>query len=268
MENFKEASKRINQVIRECRGDSSQFVKTLKREEIPHLSFSQITTVEFCEYRYYLQYIKKETPDPLPDYFTKGSLLHQIIADTYEMIRTGSDRGGIPAEHRISTKFIGDNKRHLLNAYQIHQSNIWNGFEVVGVEHPFVMDVGGNLPPMVGVVDLILKQNGNFILVDHKSGRNFYPYDELQVAIYKKYIQTAFDGADCRLYYDHYRWVNHLDRIRKTAFQRTEVSIDGKSWPRYVKRIQQGYETIRKIKKGLTPSRDGECFRCPYRNNC
>jgi hypothetical protein len=268
MENLKEVSKRINQVIRECSRDSGRFAETLKREEIPHLSFSQITTVEFCEYRYYLQYIEMEVPVPLPDYFTKGTLLHQLIADTYEMIRTGSDNGSIPVEHRVSSKFFGENKSHLLNAFKVHQDNLWNGFEVVAVEYPFVMEIDDELPPMVGIIDLVLKQNGCFILVDHKSGRNFYPYDELQVAIYKKHIQAAYEGAACRLYYDHYRWVNNLDRIRKPAFQRTEVSVDGKSWPLYLKRIQQAYTIIRNIKKGLMPSRGGECFRCQYRNMC
>jgi hypothetical protein len=268
MENFKEASKRIDQVIRECHRDSDRFAETLRREDIPHLSFSQITTVEFCEYRYYLQYIEMEALDPLPDYFTKGTLLHQLIADTYGLIQSGSDNGDIPPERRISSKFHGDNMRHLLNAFRVHRANLWDGFEVVAVEHPFMMMVDDELPPMVGVIDLVLKQNGNFILVDHKSGRNFYPYDELQVAIYKKHIQEAYEGANCRLYYDHYRWVNNLDRIRKPAFQRTEIYVDGKSWPLYLRRIQQAYKIIRSIKKGLTPSRGGECFRCPYRNNC
>lgn len=268
MENFKEAAKRIDQIIRECRGDSDRFAETLRGEEIPHLSFSQVATVEFCEHRYYLQYIEKEEPVPFPDYFTKGKLLHQLIAETYEMIRTGSENGSVSVEYRIANTCIGDNKRHLVNAYHVHQANLWAGFKVADVEHPFVMEIDEKLPPMVGVIDLVLKQNGQFVLVDHKSGRNFYPYDELQVAIYKKYIQAAYQGADCRLYYDHYRWVNNLGRIRKPAFQRTEVSVDGSSWPSYLKRIQQAYAIIWRIKNGIAPSRGGECFRCPYRNNC
>ena len=268
MENFKEASKRIDQIIRDCSGDSDRFAETLRGEEIPHLSFSQVTTVEFCEYRYFLQYVEKEEPVPFPDYFTKGKLLHQLIADTYEMMRTGSGNGSVSAEGRISNKCIGDNKRHLENAYLVHQANLWSDFEVAAVEHPFVMEVESGLPPMVGVIDLILKQNGCFILVDHKSGRNFYPYDQLQVAIYKKYIQAEYQGTDCRLYYDHYRWVNNLNRIRKPAFQRTEVSVDGSSWPRYLNRIRQAYVIIQEIKNGLAPSRGGECYRCPYRKNC
>jgi len=294
MENFKEAAKRIDQIIRECRGDSDRFAETLRGEEIPHLSFSQVATVEFCEHRYYLQYIEKEEPVPFPDYFTKGKLLHQLIAETYEAIRTGSENGSVSVEYRIANTCIGDNKRHLVNAYHVHQANLWAGFKVADVEHPFVMEIDEKLPPMVGVIDLVLKQNGQYFLVDHKSGRNFYPYDELQVAIYKKYIQAVYQGADCRLYYDHYRWVNNLEkyiqavyqgadcrlyydhyrwvnnlgRIRKPAFQRTEVSVDVSSWPSYLKRIQQAYAIIQRIKNGIAPSRGGECFRCPYRNNC
>ena len=266
--NFNEAFHHIEEVIAESKGDSDRFAEKLRRERIPHISFSQVTTIEFCSYRYYLQYIKMQDPRPIPDYFTKGKLLHQLLGEFYEHNRNG--KSSVPPSHEreISKQFSGDNYFHLLNAYRVHQQNSWHSCELISVEHPFVMRVDGSLPPMVGVIDLILKQDGCYLLVDHKTGRNFYPDDELQVAIYAQYIRKAFGGESCRLFYDHYRWVNNLDRIRKPAFQRVEVTANHNHWPRYLARVKTAYEEIRALLAGVPAVRSGECFRCPYRNMC
>jgi len=206
--------------------------------------------------------------DPIPDYFTKGKLLHNLIAESYEDLQKSSNNGRRPLEYRVAGKVFRDSKRHITNAYTLHRANLWDSIEIIGVEHPFVFSVDAELPPMGGVIDLVLKQNGCYVLVDHKTGRNFYPTDELQVAIYAKYILSEFEGETCRLFYDHYRWVNNLDRIRKPAFQRTEVTADLENWDTYLQRILTAYGIIKNLKEGVTPTRYGQCFRCPYRNNC
>jgi hypothetical protein len=280
----------IQELIAECASDSDRFAERLRAERIPHLSFSQVSTVEACPYRYYLQYVRGIEPEPVPEYFTKGKLLHQLIARDYS--NGHGDRA--PAyEDEVALQFSGENLAHLLNALALHRENAWQGAEVVGVEHPFVMRVHESLPPLVGVIDLILKENGSYLLVDHKTGRNFYPDDELQVAIYARYIQQAYGGESCQLFYDHYRWVKNLGRIRKPAFQRVEVRADPARWPQDLARIRAAYGKIRQIheicehwnplhENGRKPLRSGdlrnsllritsapgECFRCPYRGMC
>lgn len=293
----------IQDLITECAGDADRFAERLRAERIPHLSFSQVTTVEACPYRYYLQYVRGIEPDPVPDYFTKGKLLHQLIARDYcnghrqcfdSPTKPGQGLNTRPAyEDEVALQFNGENLAHLLNALELHRQNAWRGAEVVGVEHPFVMRVDSTLPPLVGVIDLVLKENGSYLLVDHKTGRNFYPDDELQVAIYAQYIHQAYGGESCRLFYDHYRWVNNLDRIRKPAFQRVEARADPTHWPQDLARIRAAYGQIRAILEtceqwnplheiGKKPihsgdlrnsllritSACGECFRCPYRGMC
>ncbi|RPJ41257.1 MAG: hypothetical protein EHM21_13420, partial [Chloroflexi bacterium] len=59
-------------VIEESGGSADHFAQTLRYRQIPHLSFSQIATVEFCPFRYFLEYVSLLEPTPVPDYFTKG----------------------------------------------------------------------------------------------------------------------------------------------------------------------------------------------------
>jgi len=261
---FDTAYTAIQSLITECAGDSDRFAERLRAERIPHLSFSQVSTVEACPYRYYLQYVRGIEPEPVPAYFTKGKLLHQLIARDYS-----NGHGEQPAyEDELALQVSGENLAHLLNALALHRQNAWRGVEVLGVEHPFVMSLEPDLPPVVGVIDLVLKDDDGYLLVDHKTGRSFYPDDELQVAIYARYIQQAFGENICRLFYDHYRWVNHLSRIRKPAFQRVEVRAEPTRWPRDLARIRAAYAQIREIWENGAPLRCGECFRCPYRGMC
>jgi CRISPR/Cas system-associated exonuclease Cas4 (RecB family) len=168
----------------------------------------------------------------------------------------------------INQHFQGDHETHLRNAVTVHLENLWQGCEVVAIEEPFVMQIDDQLPPCVGVIDLILKKDGNFILIDHKTGHDFYHQDELQMAIYVEYIKRRYGASDSRFYYEQYRWVNNLDRIRKPAFQRTEVILPTHYWQQALQRIQSSYQSIKKIKTSGTAMKNGECFRCPYRTVC
>ena len=91
----------ILSVIEQTRGSTDQFAETLRHKHIPHLSFSQVSTVEFCHYRYFLQYEALIDPDPIPDYFTKGKLLHQVIARLLESLygEDASQHAGNLANH-------------------------------------------------------------------------------------------------------------------------------------------------------------------------
>ncbi len=258
----------ILSVIAETRGNSDQFAETLRHRHIPHLSFSQVSTVEFCHYRYFLQYEQLVDPVPVPDYFTKGKLIHQVIAATYSSLATGQPVDPAAYNQLIHRHYQGDSETHLQNAVAVHLDNLWQECQVVAVEEPFAMLIDEQLPPVVGVIDLILKQNGNYILIDHKTGRDFYPQDELQMAIYVEYARQRFGGDNFRFFYEHYRWVRNLKRIRKPAFQRTEVILPSHYWQLAMQRIQAGFRQIEKIKTTQQADKYGECFRCPYRNVC
>ena len=268
MGNSNKAHTQIREALQLSGGDADVFVAFLRREKIPHLSFSQITTIEFCEYRYQLQYIEVRELEPTPLYFVKGKAMHELIADTYRGMQNGDENKTYTPDESFSDEMDAESERHLMNAYRVHREHVWTGYEIEAVEHPFVMEIEEGLPPMVGVIDLVLRQNGDFTLVDHKTGRDFYPYDALQVAIYAKHIKGAHAGKSCRLFYDHYRWVNNLTRIRKPAFQRTEVPAKLSDWGEYLERIREGAEKIEQLYLEGKPTKKGACYMCPYRGIC
>ncbi len=258
----------ISSVIERTRGDSDSFAETLRHQGIPHISYSQITTVEFCPYRYLLQYVKLQDLTPIPDYFTKGKLLHQIIALSYEKMALGQALPTPECIELLERQYQGDSQRHLRNALEVHLENRWQGCQIIAVEKPFAMTIDPTLPPCVGVVDLILKKDGRFILIDHKTGHDFYPQDELQMAIYVHYIRQTYGEVPCEFYYDHYRWVNNLGRIRKPAFQRTGVTDTRLAWSAALERIRAGWAAIERIRQRNWAPKTGQCFRCPYRKAC
>ncbi|RJQ43875.1 MAG: PD-(D/E)XK nuclease family protein [Anaerolineaceae bacterium] len=266
--NFHQSFQQIQILLSSIPNDGDLFVETLRQEHLPHLSFSQISTIEFCPYRYYLQYIRFQQPEPLPDYFTKGKLLHKLIAQFYQSQKDGNTVDLSDLESEISLSTNNMNHAHIVNALQLHFQNRWCDYEIVAVEHPFVLSISDDLPPMVGVIDLILQGENGIVLVDHKTGRDFYPYDELQVAIYSQYIRKMYGDSTCRLFYDHYRWVENLGRIRKPAFQRSEVSVEPSQWAFYLNRIQTASEKIQLLQSGEQPSPIRACFCCPYRQSC
>ncbi len=263
-----EIQQKIQAVIDGLGNDSDRFADVLREEAIPHLSYSQISTVEFCQHRFWLQYIRMQPLEPVPEYFTKGRLFHQCLASFY---RSGADPHNgskTAALQMIASSYDGEPQQQLQNAFRIHLENCWQDCEVVAVEKAFSMIVDPALPPVVGVIDLIVRRGDKFILVDHKTGRNFFPQDELQMMIYVEYIRRTYGDVTCEFYYDHYRWVNHLDRIRKPAFQRESVRLNTENWTIGLSRIQQGYHLIESIRKTNRASRYGKCFCCPYHGNC
>ncbi len=260
--------KTIEVLIDNLDGDFDAFAERLKAEQIPHLSFSQITTVEACQYRYYLQYVLGLDPEPLPDYFTKGKLFHQMVAAFYRTETGKRDDVRTRAFQVLADDNTGESRRHLENAYLVHIDHCWQDYEVISVEKPFVMAVDPALPPCVGVIDLVLRKDDRIILVDHKTGRDFYPHDELQMSIYVEYMRRMFQDASYEFYYDQYRWVNNLSRIRKPAFQRSGVRITSCNWDSALERIRRAWRLIARIQETKQAPRYGECFRCPYRGTC
>ncbi|NMC11486.1 MAG: PD-(D/E)XK nuclease family protein [Chloroflexi bacterium] len=265
---FQQSFAEIQNLLTAVNHNSDLFVESLRQHHIFHLSFSQVSTVEFCQQRYYLQYILGQQPDPLPDYFTKGKLLHQLIARGYQIQMNGTDPSLDELEDNLAASKLSCDHAHLANALRVYALNRWQVEHVLAVEHPFVISIADDLPPLVGVIDLVLQDGDAILLVDHKTGRNFYPYDELQVAIYARYIQAMYPGYECRLYYDHYRWVNNLDRIRKPAFQRTLVALRQDQWQTDLQRINAAAGIIQQLHTGNSPTHTATCFRCPYQRIC
>ena len=195
----------ILSLLHNSAGDADHFLLALKGAHLPNLSFSKISTVEFCQHRYFLQHIQHLQPDPLPDYFIKGKLMHRIIADSYLQLLQHKPIQVQTYLELIANEYNGGWQMHLFNAAQVHLQNLWQDVEVIGIEEPFVILLSQDLPPVVGIIDLILRHKDQYFVIDHKTGRDFYPQDELQMAIYRQYIHHQYGGSECKCFYDNYR---------------------------------------------------------------
>jgi len=258
----------IQSLIDDSGGDSDRFVEALRHKQIHHLSFSQVAAVESCPQRYYLQYISLLEPNPVPSYFTKGKLFHQALAASYRSQASGILLSEAELCTEIDHAVLGEACGHLHNAVQVHLSTRWVDHEVVAVEQPFVMQLDDGLPPVVGVIDLILRRGGEYVVVDHKTGHDFYAPDVLQMAVYAEYINRTFGDPACEFYYDQYRWVANLARIRKPAFERQPVTVHSGLWQQSLARLHAGNAAIEHIRATNIAPKIGECYRCPYRSMC
>jgi hypothetical protein len=264
---FQSDADRIQALIDRCGGDSDAFVGDLHRCRLSHISFSQVYAFETCPRQYYLRYILGREVMPVPEYFTKGKALHRTIANAYRALSEGRSFGEEVIHYNGINRF-SQAGNHLRNGYHTLRQNMLASDEVVGIEKPFVFLMGGCIPPVVGVVDLILRRGDVLILIDHKTGRDFYQPDILQIAIYQSYLRDAGYYGECEFYYDSYRWVENLSRIRKPAFERRKLIINVAEIEIQAKRLAVRYGGILKLKHGKLPEKKGDCFRCAYRNCC
>jgi predicted RecB family nuclease len=118
------------------------------------------------------------------------------------------------------------------------------------------------------VVDLILRRGRHYAVVDHKTGKDFNAPDKLQVAIYREFVRRQFRSESCLAFFDEYRWVNNLDRVRKPAFQRIEIKQTLTEWTRAKQRIASSYQQMRRIQQEGDARGADSCFMCPLKDQC
>ncbi len=255
--------------LAEWKGSTGAFVRHLDRQGVDYLSFSHVSSLEFCPYRYYLEFVRRIRLVPQPDYFIKGRILHEALARYYR----GFGRGRVPTPDMLH-KFIDRHNRadgsQLKNAITLAIQNVRQGWEVVAVEKPFITDLGGSLPPCLGVVDLILRKNNCYAVVDHKSSRRFTDDDAdgLQLEIYRNFVRQSYKAEVCMAFYDEYRWVDDLGRIRKPAFRRVLLEYNLQEWESVLNRLVRAHEEMLAIRKGGRASGSGNCYMCPFKVRC
>lgn len=261
-------TKDIVRAWRAWRGGMAGFGRMLDRQGVRYLSFSKVSSLEFCPQRYWLEYVERVRLRPEPGYFVKGRLLHEAAAKLHRARALGRtvtvDRLRRPIERRLEAM----DAQHLLNALEVMQKQLEHDWEVVGVEEGFVLDLGPEMPPMLGVIDLVVRQGDRFAVIDHKGGRQFNSPDSLQLAIYVEHVRRQYGAEQCSAHFDQYRWVQNLDRIRKPASCRTTVRLRPGSWNAAAKRIATRYRQMQRIEKGGVAKATGDCIVCPFKDRC
>lgn len=254
----------IGKALSKLKGGIGDFVRQLDEDGVPYLSYTKVASVETCEYGYFLEYVEGVEQEK-PHYFTKGLIFHEMASLAYRQLADG--RNDLKTIQRTVNKHCGrDDRAHLLNAARLLIDNGHQGYEVIATELPFVLSLGHRLPPLIGVIDLLLRKGETFLVVDHKTGKNFYEQDELQLHLYREHVRRVFKAKRCLTCFDEYRWVNDLESIRKPAFRRTPVTA--KRWQSTVRRISVAYEAIRRIHKTGEASNEDNCFACHLKEVC
>ena len=176
-------------------GTFPDFMAELDRRRVPYLSHSKVATVERCPRCYYRQYVLGEPPSS--DALTTGTLFHQAAAALYLSRRSAppcaSPTDAVPPLPKHPSP---DEQPYLDNALALLAQNAWDGHEVVAVEELFFMDLAPTLPPVIGVIDLVLRSDESFVVVDHKTSKRFGDPDADQLVLYAEHVRRAHGGAD------------------------------------------------------------------------
>lgn len=249
-------------------GGIERFARRLDRDGVPYLSYSKITSVEFCPYRYHLEYVQRVRLRPEPTYFVKGRIFHKAAAKVYLALARGEPARAGTIDRLVEANDDESDRQHLRNAVELLRQNALADWEVVAVEQPFVLSLGRGLPPCLGVIDLILRKDGVLAVIDHKTGRSFGSGDAMQLTVYRQHVLRKHRARECVAYFDEYRWVNNLQRIRKPAFQRRKVRVRPSAWNGAVRRFQRGFRNIRQIEAEDDGPGTGTCYMCPFRDIC
>ena len=250
-------------------GGARSFVKALDDGGLAHLSWSKVSCVESCPYGYYLQYVKRVRLVPEPDAFVKGRLFHQAADRFYRGLHRGRALGPAEFEPIVRRYTSAEARAHLRNAVTVLLDNAFTGWEVLGTETIIALDLDPRLPPCVGVIDLVLRKGKVFAVVDHKTGKAFWRQDPMQIAIYREHVLREHGPVQVSAFFDAYRWVNDLRRIRKPAHERTRVRLSPRSWGAAMRRFTAGYAAIQAVERaGEDSPATGPCWMCAWRGVC
>ena len=242
-------------------GSFGTFVSWLDRNGVPYLSHTKISTVERCRRCYYNQYVLRRKADS-PAIET-GTLVHKAAQIAYERIREGRPVDFKVLAKRTAARHSETSCQSLVeNAVLTLSQHLWTDREIVGVEEPFFFDLSDDLPPVIGVIDLILRDGPKFLIVDHKTGRKFNDEDEGQLVLYSEYVRQKYAPKRCDGVFDQYRMVPDLATVRKPVHMRTSVRISARRSAALVPRYRRAWESIQSIRDASDAWRGEECWFC------
>jgi hypothetical protein len=208
-----------------------------------------------CYYRRYILGEKTESQAML-----LGTLFHNAAASFYQENNTPESDNLFS---RLSVSEL-DEDRHgpLRNAITLLCQNRHSDCEVVSIEEPFFLDLAPGLPPIIGIADLVIRNRKSLVVVDHKTGKSFNDHDPAQLVLYAEHVGRIHNTRVNKGFFDEYRLVPNLDRIRKPAFRRTEVRLSKEMLPPLILRYKSAWEKIQGLKKGKPPTAAYDCWFC------
>lgn len=145
-------------------------------------SYSRLSSYEQCKYQFYLKYLIADDDTYMSEgnfYAELGSYCHDILRMVLTDELDESDAGEYFVSHYDENVFYHTSRQAELNAqsdcaqyFADLDLSPLKDYDIIGVEKPVRTEIGGF--PFYGIIDLLLrrKDNGDMVLLDHKSGKS------------------------------------------------------------------------------------------------
>ena len=192
----------------------------------PHLSASAVSDYLDCSLLYKFGRIDKIRPAFTPDALEFGSAIHLVMADinkqkmigvemsikeiqdSFEMhwTKLAKDRVNLKYSTGKSFDILMLEGKELLSTYYHKRPN--DGYNVIGVEESFSINLKGCPVPIIGAIDLIEEDStGTIIVTDYKTAGKAYSNDEVdknfQLTLYQIAVkQNGFANREILLKFD------------------------------------------------------------------
>jgi hypothetical protein len=235
-------------------------MERIDRDRIPYLSHSKVSLYERCPSCYYRQYVLGERDES--NAMRLGSLFHDAAREFYT--------AGLMTLPRLLkrlklAKLDSESSSKLRNAVTLLYQNRWSEFDVLSVEEPFFIDLHPNLPPVIGVADLILRDSKKLLVVDHKTSAKFNDHDSAQLVLYAEHARRSHRVRRVDGFYDEYRLVANLSTIRKPAFRRSSVAVGRALVTPLIRRYRSAWKEITHLARDGEPVPAFDCWMCRSR---
>ena len=240
-------------------------------------SFSRINAYEYCPYSWYLRYIEKQ--DGVGSFYAdNGKAMHEVL----EAVTSG-EISVYDAPFAYLEKFNGlvnTVKKDIMDKtfdscinylYGLDE-DVLEGYRVIGSEIKINYKIGKY--KFIGFIDLLLQDNdGNLIIVDHKSAEPFLkkngePYAGTksmfegymkQLYLYAVGVKQIYGKYPSKLVFNHF----------KSNGARTVITFNEDDCNNAMKWATDTIKKIYKDKKFEPVKNTGYCYRlCGFRYDC
>ena len=250
----------------------------------PHLSFSAINEYLMCGLKYWFSRIEKVPPAFVPDNLIFGRCIHQVLEE-YNNSRLIGEIPPLPTltgifetcwDKAVEEEAIQYSKGKGYKSLRregaalikhFYENRQPEDYQILAIEEPFSLEVGGLPYPIIGIIDLIEEDDaGTIIITDYKTtGRSFSQPEvdqNLQLTLYQLAMgQNGFSNRDMIL---------KLDCLIKTQSPKYEQYYT----VRAKKDMQRLLNIIQLVLKGISnevfvPTSTGwMCTNCAYKTYC
>lgn len=234
---------------------------------IDHLSHSQVTSFTSCPRAWTYRYVERAQPERTPAALAFGIALHEglAVANEAALLSTEADSRGVFL--RRWREALDDNAAPIHYGRDDADDLLAKGLAlvaayqpppgIIGVEEAIEVELDPALPPVVGRIDLIRRdEQGELVLVDLKTSAS------------KSIAEPSTVEAQLALYNEAYPAARHEVILLTKQAKPTISTVAVTPWPR--QRLLGHYrEVYAAMRAGVRYAvRGWHCGSCQFRDRC